>query len=109
MAAKKTSNPTSVTTKVTVPAGPVSLVAIQRSALLAKRDEIPLTVASLNYDVSAADNTRSDNGTKVRDYTVKISWAPDTGENPVDVDAVATALQVPTVGDLNAATDTPAK
>lgn len=102
MASKKPADPTSLTVVVTVPCGPVSLVAIQRTALLAKRDQIPLSATGLDYEVTPGD-LRTQDKVKVRDYSVKISWGTD-GDAPVDVDAAVAGLAVPTVGDLAAAT-----
>lgn len=94
MAAKKNDkDTTSLVVDVTVPAvNGIALNDIYKTALAAKRDEVPL-VSNLSYSIDGTEK-KGDN----RVYKVRISWADTaqpTDEEPT-VDDHIDALKVPT-------------
>lgn len=94
----------SVNATVFVPSGPVPRDSIFKTAISAVRDQIPV-IYTLTPEIDSVSDTKTVDGVKGREYTVKISYDTDVpGAEPVKIDEEIEKLTVPSLSDFNVAT-----
>jgi hypothetical protein len=94
---------TSIKTTVQVPAVTgVAVSEIQKTALLSLRDAIPVVYKLGPGEITHVSDPYESQGDRVRDYEVTFTYdeAGAKDAEPVDLDLVIDALEVPALGDM---------